>query len=447
MAVVITTKFYAASEWKNLAKVVFTSPNMDSPSSAGTRSHILPGESDLGLWYEDTTSMYRIEDSQVPYTSTYFGYSATINEDIDLDDPPLTVGVDTANQSDWIEFIRSEVDIASASYPVSYSTVSGGGVTMYASSGTAANALNGTGWQVSATSENHWLEFSFNSSVRPSKFAMESVSGYEGKYFKIQGYYDPTNAGSSIGASAISWTDLYDGTSQDNALEYSTSTQTFTFSNYTPYTHIRILFMGKWAASSGYSAANCVLSKYAIDESVTNTKSIYVGSEQILSVTNAQLGTSDDTLFTFDIDSTTGSGTVASGTTVAAWGWPDGWGAGTSLPDVSTQDSVVFEVTTGEAYDCRLTAWDDVTHSTTTNTIISSDRCRVSCLAFNSNGTAIEPTENEGVSYIHPPALNRVFKGNVTNGDDKYYYGDFDMIYRTGSVLGDYLMFKPMLYI
>jgi hypothetical protein len=132
---------------------------MDSPSSAGTRSHILPGESDLGLWYEDTTSMYRIEDSQVPYTSTYFGYSATINEDIDLDDPPLTVGVDTANQSDWIEFIRSEVDIASASYPVSYSTVSGGGVTMYASSGTAANALNGTGWQVSATSENHWLEF------------------------------------------------------------------------------------------------------------------------------------------------------------------------------------------------------------------------------------------------------------------------------------------------
>lgn len=79
MAVTITTKFYEtweeplpgggetweAGEWHDLSKIVFTSPNFDSPQSANTRSHILPGGAvELGLWYEDSTYMYRIESSQ-----------------------------------------------------------------------------------------------------------------------------------------------------------------------------------------------------------------------------------------------------------------------------------------------------------------------------------------------------------------------------------------------
>jgi len=72
MAVTLTTKFYdewptqigGSSTWRDLSKIVFTSPNIDSPNTAGTRSHILPGQGTLGLWYEDTTDMYRISDSQ-----------------------------------------------------------------------------------------------------------------------------------------------------------------------------------------------------------------------------------------------------------------------------------------------------------------------------------------------------------------------------------------------
>ena len=66
MAVTMTTKFYEEDTpaWHDLSKVVFTSPNIDSPNTAGTRSHILPGQADLGLWYEDDSNMYRASVKQ-----------------------------------------------------------------------------------------------------------------------------------------------------------------------------------------------------------------------------------------------------------------------------------------------------------------------------------------------------------------------------------------------
>jgi hypothetical protein len=84
MAVTITTKFFADSAyggddtWKNLSKVVFTSPNLDSPSAAGTRSHILPGQLDLGTWYEESSNMYRIFDRQIASLEEYeYGTGST----------------------------------------------------------------------------------------------------------------------------------------------------------------------------------------------------------------------------------------------------------------------------------------------------------------------------------------------------------------------------------
>lgn len=45
---------------------VFTSPNMNQGISAGTRSHVVPEEVDLGLWIEDTGNniMHRIMSNQ-----------------------------------------------------------------------------------------------------------------------------------------------------------------------------------------------------------------------------------------------------------------------------------------------------------------------------------------------------------------------------------------------
>jgi len=73
MAVTITTKFYEYNTpaWHDLSKVVFTSPNLISPNTAGTRSHILPGLLELATWYEDTSNMYNIFYKQVNSVESY----------------------------------------------------------------------------------------------------------------------------------------------------------------------------------------------------------------------------------------------------------------------------------------------------------------------------------------------------------------------------------------
>lgn len=100
---------------------------------------------------------------------------------------------------------------------------------------------------------------------------------------------------------------------------------------------------------------------------------------------------------------------------------------------------VNFNVTEGEAYNCRLTAWDDVSHSSTNNEILLGDYCRVSAYCFYWEGDTYEsPTAITTVSGI---VFNQILKGDV------FYYGDFDIRYRTGTNLnGDVLVFKPILY-
>jgi PKD repeat protein len=71
MAVDINTIFYEDynEEWHDLSKIVFTSPYIDNPNTAGMRSHVLPGRGDLGLWYEDTSNMYRVKAEQGVFNS------------------------------------------------------------------------------------------------------------------------------------------------------------------------------------------------------------------------------------------------------------------------------------------------------------------------------------------------------------------------------------------
>ena len=205
MAVTITTKFYEleSDTWKDLSKIVFTSPNMDSPNTAGTRSHILPGQGALGLWYEDSTNMYRIADCQ---------------------------------------------QITQESY------------------------------------------------------------------------------------------------------------------------------------------TNC-------------------------------------------------SGTLVSGTCAS--------GSGVSC--FCMGNSITFKTTFGQASDCKLTAWDDATHTTTLNEIISGDYCRASAVSIYYTGSDFKNPDN--VTEVHSPIYNRILKGNVSYMGTDYFYGPFDMQYRTDSnTTGDILFFKPMLY-
>lgn len=452
MAVTMTTQFYEEDSpaWHDLSKVVFTSSNIDSPNTAGIRSHILPGEPDLGMWYEDTSNMYIIETGQHNYTSTYFGYSADLNGTVDLNDPPVAIGINGTNQSDWLEFIRDAVGGL-----VDYAVITVSGVADITATDGISNpelAFSSGQWSVPAETEDHRVLLYFTNAVRPVKIVFNSVAGYEAKYFDIKASYAPTSSGTTCATvSELDWTTLYNGTTQANMLAYSNDPQEFVFSNVKPFSHLKFNFYSRWSASNGYSMSDCTIFGYNNDDSITTQKSIYVGIDtggdnQIVYVANAQPGTSDDVDLILDLDGTAGIGTAVSGTTVAAWGWPGSWPTRTSEPDVNSINSVVFELTIGEARSCRLTAWDDVTHSTTLNHLIYTDRCRVSCVAYNATGTALEPTENEGISFVHPPVLNKIFKGDVVYEGENYYYGDFYMKYRTGAVLGDYLIFKPMLY-
>lgn len=521
MAVTITTKFYDSSAWQDLAKIVFTSPNMDTPNTVGTRSHILPGQQDLGLWYEDTSNMYRIKTSQTEESSTYFGYNAELNQSFDLDNPELYITVSGANQSDWIEFIRQEVDrdISASwdSWPLKFNNnaVNTGSDSFTASSGTTAlNAFNDTGWTVDEVGgTDHWVEVEFSSYKKISLVRFKSPASYETKYFKIQAKFD----------SGSSYIDLYEG-----QMYYSNKYQTHYFSNYNSYKFYRILVQSKWAAASGMGIKNCEMMEVAQDESITVSKTLYIDADRRIDVNTINIVSDENSLFRLEVDNVYGTGVLPAGTKLYGWGWP-GWkneegkyatfngdhtsssttinldnddskidsgdyvwlGPSTDVSntgqterllvssaglesiivpsttyaykdgdpisasvsfsvvesDVNTHNSVVFEVTNGEAYDCRLTAWDDVTHSSNLNTLFLNDNCRVSALVFNCNTSKDTPTENDGVSFIHPPVLNRVFKGDTVYLGESLYYGDFDMKYRTdSSVYGDFLMFKPMLY-
>lgn len=141
----------------------------------------------------------------------------------------------------------------------------------------------------------------------------------------------------------------------------------------------------------------------------------------------------------------TNSGIINAGTIFYSSGPPPTTSSGSSIGiDLSTRNSIVFELTTGEAYNCRLTAWDDVTHSTTLNELIQGDHVRCSAMAYNCEYNKIDPIN---VKLVASPVHNRIFKGNTVDGDNKYFYGDFDMVYRYQSTIyGDFLIFKPMLY-
>jgi hypothetical protein len=131
-----------------------------------------------------------------------------------------------------------------------------------------------------------------------------------------------------------------------------------------------------------------------------------------------------------DCSGTIISGTCASGTTCFCMA-----------------NSIKFELTEGECYDCRLTAWDDPTHSTVSNEIIAGDHCRVSAVALYYTGSDFKNPDS--VTEIHPPVYNKIFKGDTSYMGTDYFYGDFGMLYRrfpeTG-VTGDVLFFKPMLH-
>jgi hypothetical protein len=119
--------------------------------------------------------------------------------------------------------------------------------------------------------------------------------------------------------------------------------------------------------------------------------------------------------------------------------------------------SIVFEVTNGENYNNRLTAWDTVTHSTTNNYLISTGRVKASCANYSYTGDKLDPTIVKYGGAVDPitleplspfpPQYNIALQGNATVSGVEQYYGDWDMIFSlpTSGRNGDFLIVRPWL--
>ena len=649
MAVIMTTKFYEehTPAWHDLSKIVFTSPNIDSPNTAGTRSHILPGSGDLALWYEDVDNVYEIEPVQDTSNTSLYYYHFDVGSTVDLDNNPTSAIITAGNYPQFVNFIRRELGVEEVGFisinsniidetvkleytllhllDVPYSAIE----CIYLNRTTTYNkdtddpaderhilVTHKRGWHVGVLPDviECYVKFEFFEPTMVTAIKIEPqytythVTGFYSWFFignfKIQGKT------TTVGAS---WVDLYTGSNTSNVDKYI-----FMTNNVDYYTYYRILILNNdslidfpeeevqhsWdkevyaisglifytyeystdpgsghvvlysfdddiskkelhvvnatpvagypigteydvntnvegvinvsnfldgsvltssytidvnevGASTDYytqASGNSVLPvvsgttgatgtigtttifqdlgvlpneamvvvgetkieggyiysdlsgqqhgltysdyEYDITTDITYTTTVsgqitdgYTGDVVVTGYTNRYEDRNSaprSEFYDISLSDTVGTGTMVSGTTLYLWEQKP------ALLDVefSTHDSVVFNLTLGEAYDCRLTAWDDVTHSTTLNYLISGDYVRVSALAFRSKGTILEPEFSTSPNnYIASPVYNRIFKGDVVYNGVNYYYGDFDLSYRTEpDMIGDYLIFKPMLY-
>jgi hypothetical protein len=107
--------------------------------------------------------------------------------------------------------------------------------------------------------------------------------------------------------------------------------------------------------------------------------------------------------------------------------------------NLSFTNTVRINVTHGEAYNCYLTAWDDDSHSSTSNKLISNECFRVAAVVFSAkqDATLEEPDIK---AMMCRPQFNKILKGNDS------YYGKFNVIYEALTDRhGGYIIFKPIL--
>jgi len=720
MAVVITTKFYQDSTWKDISKVVFTSPNMVSPSVAGTRSHILPGEGDLGTWYEDTSQMFRIEDNQWSTSTDFYNLQMQSKIEVDLTASPTYIDVVNTNYDGLHTYIKENSGVEAISYEdltgyitgsqtkleytllqenlseitntsesmieyvllettkqcllagwdeddISvYGGLEGGLAGGLATIGPPPELPTGYytsadhtwyrkyeyrnfGWFTPVIAElpECYIVFTFSEPTKITAVSLDSLS-----YQIIEEQYDFVEATKGTGETTCTaglitdcypedeygtlcqsisdpdvtegtaavyyignfviegsgdketWTQLFSGSNTSNTTkiaylsnnsywtyyriritdndtlsgafdtdyyglrnvrfytyEYSTEAGTDSVAVYqfndkddpkiikvgnaTPVAGTTLVttvesdvdtsvvgrgFMSTISGSPYYSsysislnelgdaqdfltAATCVattvsglgidtdattyllqdkiamevyaeteitavsgspgyadmvFTAYGYDDTLTVSTADWVGTAKIeyttvASGTTAAANVHDYTLtgtttrtyttylypkresYRLTIDEvTTASGVLAQNDWLYIWGYDN-----VIRPlDMDTSNSIIFEVTTGEAYNCRLTAWDDVTHSTLGNELIAGDHARVSAVAYCGGTGKLDPSvSTDPINLIYPPVHNRILKGDTVYLGSKYYYGDFDLVYRYQTdVYGDYLAFRPMLY-
>jgi hypothetical protein len=112
--------------------------------------------------------------------------------------------------------------------------------------------------------------------------------------------------------------------------------------------------------------------------------------------------------------------------------------------DLYLSNSLHILMKFGEAYNCYITAWDDSTHATTSNTVFTNQVIKLSASVSRSkkdtNDYPLKSIEDINDTYIvYSTVSDMPIKGN------DYYFGKFNLVYYTGNsdYLGDIVSFRP----
>lgn len=531
MAVTITKKFWNGSEYKDIAKIVFTSPNFTSPAVAGTRSHMQPGGQYMGTWFEAVDWMYREKVDQdyadFPNEMESFFGKLTLSGTFDLDNDSSAlfthrygedydvVGDGTYsnilyknknNYATILACVSGTISGTSSLYTanVTFSNVVGSGIMNSwigkTASGTINKEVGGNASPVGETTtididesvtaqanddNNTILTGNYGGTIAGtmSSGSSETVSGtltdtFSGRLTKISSDGLATEVHSTVSDSIIIVMTGHDyGT--------ASGTMTTTFSG----------FVGEAGSTLNATVSDVVTAQTDDSHNVTVTGTVngnvsctvndaggnFVSGTLVGPVSGNLIGddggdfvqsnvTGNASIYFFgnknsilSANSTcpvTGLGTgVISGTLNSSFSGAyeepsaimfhqysnEAIDGDTTLPRLKRHhgsNSIIFTVTFGEAYDCRLTAWDDDTHSTTTNKVLIEEHYRVDAVAYRSNivDTAHAPIFRKNSSLIYPSVYDLVLKGN------ERYYGDFDLIFAIeADEFGEYLAFIPRL--
>ncbi|NIA09423.1 MAG: hypothetical protein GWP10_06780 [Nitrospiraceae bacterium] len=120
------------------------------------------------------------------------------------------------------------------------------------------------------------------------------------------------------------------------------------------------------------------------------------------------------------------------------------YGFPTYMYDSHFTDVLCLWMTLGEAYNCYITAWDDATHSSTDNIVLSKELCKITACVWrsadvNRDGKPDYDQNNTAYPRIYDYVSDFPIKG------DEIYYGKFNLVYyvREPNVIGDMVSVRP----
>lgn len=485
--------YYNNNGWKSISnpKFVFTSPNMDSPSDAGTRSHIVAGECEVGTWLEDETrnDMYKIacnqeesmtyptdihqynyddyraprvgvtEKATSPFTKVYLSSRPTTASGTWYPNPTFSgnsfEATDiTIDPDNWWKLNESTATTYSDSIG-SFGLVSSGGVVPH-------NHWSGIGYVAKFNGNSDSVIYSSTCFPLTDNF---TVSVYLDSY-------SPTVSGINDFVSIVSSGTYFRlGCSYNNELRYSIKTDVSEYSSNTGFTLSSGTFINIVAAydqNSGfylYKDNSLLVHNVQVSGTVSsgnlcigNTgfgySSTFRGCISDVKYWDSYLDSSDAAeiflagqLEEYPIcmfGSSVGDYSIDVSPTPVEMDKGLFYGFPTDKEDSHFSDTLHLWMQFGEAYNCYVTAWDDTTHSTTLNKTLFNELCKISACVYrspdaNHNDEPDDNQQNTSIVPVYDYVSDFPIKGN------ELFYGKFNLVYyvKEPYIIGDMLSIRP----